>query len=281
MRISIAHSTIYRYDAPVFLEPHVVRLRPRADASQRLLSYSLEIAPAPGGMAECLDQDGNVVTQAWFAGAAPSLAVHSSFEVETLRENPFDFILTASSLFSLPLVYAGPLASALAPYAAPGDSQEVKQFAHSLAEQNGWRTLDFLIALTRELYQRSTHIVRDEGLPLPPEETLRLRTGSCRDLALLFCAACRCLGVPARFVSGYECWPGFVGDAHMHAWAEVYLDGGGWRGYDPSRGLAVSINHVAVAAAADPRLAAPFTGTFRGKAAAEMRFQISMQMNAA
>jgi transglutaminase-like putative cysteine protease len=277
MRISLAHSTIYRYDVPVFLEPHVFRLRPRADASQRLLSYSLEIAPTPDGITQSLDQDGNVVTQAWFAGAASELVVRSAFEVETLRENPFDFILTASPLFSLPLVYSEPLASALALYSAPGDSEDVNQFALSIAEQNGWRTLDFLISLTGELYRRSTHIVRDEGLPLPPEETLRLRTGSCRDLSVLFCAACRRLGVPARFVSGYECWPGAVGDAHMHAWAEVYLDGGGWRGYDPSRGLAVSTNHVAVAAAADSRLAAPFTGTFRGKARAEMSFQISVQ----
>jgi transglutaminase-like putative cysteine protease len=68
-----------------------------------------------------------------------------------------------------------------------------------------------------------------------------------------------------------------VGGAYMHAWAEVYLEGGGWRGYDPSRGLAVSTAHVAVAAAADSRLAAPVTGTFRGKAKAEMQFQISIQ----
>jgi len=277
MRISLQHSTLYRYDAPVFLEPHVIRLRPRVDGSQRLLDYSLLITPAPDGTTEYLDQDGNVATQAWFSGAVSELALHSSFEVETLRENPFDYVLPSSHLFSLPLAYSEPLASALSPCTARGDSAEVRQFAHSLAEQNGWRTLDFLNALTGELYRRSTHIVRDEGDPLPAEETLRTRTGSCRDLAVLFCAACRHLGVPARFVSGYECWAGFIGDAHMHAWAEVYLDGAGWRGYDPSRGLAVSTAHVAVAAAADPRLAAPITGTFRGKAKAAMSFQISVQ----
>jgi transglutaminase-like putative cysteine protease len=276
MRISLEHSTFYRYDAPVFVEPHTIRLRPRADASQRLLSYSLRIVPAPAGIAECLDQDGNAATQAWFAGEVSELALHSSFELETLRENPFDYILPASRLFTVPLVYGEPLASALTPYTTPADSAELKQFAHSVAAECGWRTLDFLSALTGELYQRSTHIVRDEGSPLPPEETLRGRTGSCRDLAVLFCAACRSLGIPARFVSGYDCGAGILEHAYMHAWAEVYLEGGGWRGYDPSRGLAVSGSHVAVAAAADPRLAAPVTGTFRGKAAADMQFQISV-----
>jgi len=277
MRIALDHSTIYRYDAPVFLEPHVIRLRPRADGSQRLLRATLRIEPAPVGTNDFLDQDGNVATCAWFAGAVSELAVHSSFEVETLRENPFDYILPSTHLFSLPLVYGERLASALAPYLTPGDSAEVKQFALDLASQNGWRTLDFLNALTRTLYERSTHIVRDEGPPLPPEETLSGCTGSCRDLAVLFSASCRYLGIPARFVSGYECWAGFVGHAYMHAWAEVYLEGGGWRGYDASRGLAVSTAHVAVAAAADSELAAPVTGTFRGKAKAEMQFQISMQ----
>ena len=185
--------------------------------------------------------------------------------METLRENPFDYILASSHLFTLPLVYEEPLASALAPCLASGGSAEVKQFALDLAEQNGWRTLDFLNALTDTLYERSTHIVRDEGEPMKPEETLQQCTGSCRDLAVLFSAACRSVGLPARFVSGYECWAESVGGAYMHAWAEVYLVGGGWRGYDPSRGLAVSTAHVAVAAAADSRLAAPVTGTFRGK----------------
>ncbi len=279
MRISLEHSTIYRYDAPVFLEPQLIRLRPRVDGSQRLLHYALRITPPPDGSTEYLDQDGNVATHAWFSGAFLELEVHSSFEVETLRENPFDYVLPSSHLFNLPLVYDKPLAAALAPYLVPGDPESVRKFAASLAADNGWRTLDFLNALTATLYERSTHVVRDEGAPQTPEETLSTWSGSCRDLAVLFCAVCRHVGIPARFVSGYECWKGFVGQAHMHAWAEVYLDGGGWRGYDPSRGLAISTAHVAVAAAADSQLAAPVAGTFRGRGKAEMEFQIAMQID--
>jgi transglutaminase-like putative cysteine protease len=133
--------------------------------------------------------------------------------------------------------------------------------------------------LNRNLSDGFQHIVRDDGPPLDPEVTLRERTGSCRDVAVLFCAACRAAGIPARFVSGYEREAAFQEPANMHAWAEVYLAGGGWRGYDPSAGLAVSTSHVAVAAAADPRLAAPITGTYRGEAKARMEFQIAMQVS--
>jgi transglutaminase-like putative cysteine protease len=94
---------------------------------------------------------------------------------------------------------------------------------------------------------------------------------------VLFCEACRSRGIPARFVSGYEREASLQERSHMHAWAEVYLPGGGWRGYDPSQGLAVSTTHVALAAAADPAMAAPITGTYRGSGAATMSYRISMQ----
>ena len=86
------------------------------------------------------------------------------------------------------------------------------------------------------------------------------------------------MGIAARFVSGYEIGAAEADGGDLHAWAEVYLQGGGWRGFDPSRGLAVADSHVAVAAASDPLLAAPVTGTYRGKAAANIDFKIAMQV---
>ena len=278
MRISVAHSTVYRYDQPVWLEPHLLRLRPRHDASQNLLRHTLAIAPAPGGQTGCLDQDGNAAVQAWFDKPLTGWSIESAFEVETLRTNPFDFLLTRPEVFSLPFVYPEPLRGALAPsLAGAGDSGPVREFAGSVAEQAGWRTLDFLMGLTTALFQSCRYEIRDEGAPHPPEFTLAGRAGSCRDLAVLFCAACRAMGVAARFVSGYECGTASNEHAYMHAWAEVYLEGGGWRGYDPSRGLAVSTFHVPVAAAADPQLAAPVSGSYRGAASSHMDFSISIQ----
>ena len=91
------------------------------------------------------------------------------------------------------------------------------------------------------------------------------RQGACRDFAVLFIDACRCVGLAARFVSGYQDAYRSMGKRDLHAWAEVYLPGAGWRGYDPTRGLAVADHHVAVAAAADPQNAAPVTATYRGR----------------
>jgi len=274
MRIAVTHSTVYRYSGPVYQEPHTFRLRPRQDAAQRLLAFALDISPAPAGQTECLDQDGNVVCETWFSEPAGELAVHVSFEVETLRENPFDFILRTPD--QLPLALGAPLAAALAPYLSTPEA-EAAAFAGELSAQSGHAALRFLSELNRALFEQFGHEVRDEGPPHAAALTLRDRKGTCRDLAVLFCEACRAAGIPARFVSGYASGAAHSERADLHAWAEVYLPGGGWRGYDPSQGLAVATSHVAVAAAALPALAAPIAGTYRGSARATMDFSISLQ----
>lgn len=64
MKISVTHSTAYRHEFPVCLEPHIFRLRPRMSSEQRLLSFALHIEPTPAGTTECLGPDGNLVLNA-------------------------------------------------------------------------------------------------------------------------------------------------------------------------------------------------------------------------
>jgi transglutaminase-like putative cysteine protease len=85
------------------------------------------------------------------------------------------------------------------------------------------------------------------------------------------------MGIAARFVSGYECASAGSQDSYMHAWAEVYLPGIGWRGYDPARGLAVANTHVAVAAGFDPDLASPVAGWYSGGSQSRMETSLRLQ----
>jgi transglutaminase-like putative cysteine protease len=277
MRIAVVHTTLYRYSSAVYLEPHIIRLRPREDASQRLARWTLDIAPTPCGRTECLDQDGNTVVRAWFNSVTPELSLRSEFALETLRDNPFNYLLTPLDT-KLPMEYAPPLRAPLVPYLRNEHAPAVRAFAESLAVECDWQTIPFLSALNQRLFAVTRQVIREIGAPHAAETTLRDQEGSCRDLAVLFCSACRAVGLAARFVSGYERDASLQENGELHAWAEVYLEGAGWTGYDPSRALAVAASHVAVAAASDPLLASPVTGTYRGSASAKMEFSISMQV---
>lgn len=279
MRITVTHSTLYSYDFPVCLEPHIFRFRPRMTNAQQLLAFDLQIAPTPAGTTECLDQDGNLALNAWFEGPTRNLSITSRFTVEMLRQNPFDYLLVGESL-KLPLWYPDPLCAALAPYRQDVHVVEsVKQFAQSLAAGAQWNTLSFLLALSWHIFETCRPVIRPYGAPWPSDQTLSQREGSCRDVAVLFCDACRVMGIAARFVSGYECASAKNPDSYMHAWAEIYLPGIGWRGYDPSRGLAVSNRHVAVAAGFDYDLAAPVAGCYSGGSRSQLEASLCLQVD--
>ena len=278
MKITVTHSTRYRYDFPVCLEPHIFRLRPRENGSQRLLEFDLRITPAPAGTTECLDQDGSLALNAWFDAPTSELSVLSRFTVEMLRENPFDYILAGDSL-RLPLWYLEPVCAALAPYRNDQKvADSVRQYAQAAAAGSQWSTLSFLTTLSRQIHHTFRQVIRLDGPPWKSDQTLSSQEGSCRDLAVLFCDACRVMGIAARFVSGYECASSGQPDATMHAWAEVYLPGIGWRGYDPARGIAVSNGHVAVAAGFDHDLASPVAGWYSGGSRSQMEASLSLQV---
>ena len=109
-------------------------------------------------------------------------------------------------------------------------------------------------------YQR-----REEAGVQTPRQTLRMKTGSCRDTAVLLMEAARSIGFAARFVSGYlESQNSQVGKGSTHAWVEVYMPDHGWLGYDPSIGKQVGLGHVAVATSYHPRGIMPLSGKFNG-----------------
>ncbi len=276
MKVHVIHSTTYRYNQAVVLVPHIFRLRPRSNSAQHLLAFHLQITPSPAGTTECLDQDGTLAQNAWFSEPTSDLKVVSTFTVEMLRDDPFNYVLAAEAL-KLPLYYPPPLATALAPYCSiAGITSDVRRFSESIADAAEWHTLKFLSALSTDIYRGCRQVIRPDGPPWPAAQTWELREGSCRDLAVLFCECCRVAGIAARFVSGYECEAAGEDTSYMHAWAEVYLTGIGWRGYDPARGLAVSNRHIAVAAGFDYDLAAPVAGWYSGSAQSHIEASVSL-----
>jgi transglutaminase-like putative cysteine protease len=267
MLFTIDHTTEYRFTRPVFFEPHYLRLCPRSDGSQRVVRFDLQIDPSPAGTTQAFDLDGNLVTVAWFNEMHDRMVLRATSEVETLRENPYDFLVTPLNQ-RLPIAYqrweAALLGPSLRRSAVPIHVDPARELAEQLREAARGEVVPFLARLTETICRRLKVVHREEGSPWPPATTIEQRQGACRDLAVLWIDICRSVGLGARFVSGYHEGDSERDKHFLHAWAEVYLPGAGWRGFDPTNGLAVADRHVAIAASADPQHAAPVTATYRG-----------------
>lgn len=264
MKYHISHTTRYRYSQPVKLGAHTVRLRPRCDGSQQLHHFQISVTPSPAKVSDLLDLDGNACGCFWFADeAVTDLTIHTEAEVETTRTNPFDY-LSEPWAIAAPINYPTRLAGQLTPYLKPAltasPSPAVVDFAQALLYGVEGNIGFFLSQLTQTIYETFEYNHRPVGDPMPGGITLAHKSGSCRDFAVLFMEACQAVGLAARFVSGYQEGDEAQASRELHAWPEVYIPGGGWRGFDPTHGLAVSDRHIPLAAAAHPADAAPISG---------------------
>lgn len=279
MKFNIQHTTEYTYSGPVFLEPHTLKLMPRSNGSQRLLDFKVTFDPEPIGFTSSEDLSGNDTLNLWFRGMHDHLKIITTCQVETLRKNPYDFIITDNRAAEVPVRYGRSFKDTMIPYTKNYEeiSNVVRNYVSEVLEESGTETLSFLSGMCASIRRDFEHIHRPEGNPVDPRETLHLRKGACRDLTALFMEAVQSQGFAARFVSGYKEDEEFEGERQLHAWAEVYLPGGGWRGYDPTTGLMVSDSHIALASGAEAIDASPVTGSYRGdNISSELKFLIDI-----
>lgn len=144
----------------------------------------------------------------------------------------------------------------------------------------GMETFGLLVKLNQEISNQFRYQIREEAGVQSPAQTLAQRSGSCRDYATLFIEACRCLGLASRFVSGYLHAPATeAGNATTHAWAEIYLPGTGWKGFDPTSGVVTGSQHIAVAVARDPEAVPPVSGSFTGLGNTTPTMRVNVQVN--
>jgi len=275
VRIVVRSSTRYRYTEPVVLEPHRLRLRPREGPALRLVRLAVDVRPG-GALRWSLDPEGNDVATIWFEGTTSELAVTCETEVETSNIDPFDFLLDPGAV-ELPLRYGPAEARRLEPFRRRPAGGDVAAFADEVRARSGSGTVAFLTALVRAIPARIRTVRRERGGPRPGRWTLARGEGACRDTAVLFAEVCRAEGLAARFCSGWVAAVERSGPPDLHAWAEVYLPGAGWRGFDPSRGLAVDDAYVPLAASASAAGAAIVSGTYRGGARSRMTASVEIE----
>jgi transglutaminase-like putative cysteine protease len=266
MKLRLQHDTRYVYAAPVTLSPHIFYLRPRESSRLRLNAYTCTLDPSVR-LKAVIDPHDNELMWAHFTEPTDSLHVHMAAEVETRDSDPFDFILKSYAV-RFPFAYEHVFDFALGPYLAPpfdATQAALRQWLDQRFQDRPTDTVAFLGALNSLLYRSLVYERREERGIQPSRKTLARGTGACRDYAVLLMEMCRTLGLAARFVSGYLYSP--AGDEQrtegaMHAWAEVYLPGAGWKALDPTHGIWCDERFVPVAHAAQAESVNPIQGSY-------------------
>lgn len=266
-RLKITHLTEYRFPRPVTLQPHRLLLRPREGPEVHIESSALMISPAHSVKwhRDVLDNAAAVVD---FLEDTQLLSITSEVVIQHYGEAPLDFLVEDYAV-NYPFHYDPQDRMDLLPFLQPvypGDEAAIRNWFSRLGlEQTGMQTYSLLDLLNRTIAGQFAYTVREEPGVQAPALTLALGRGSCRDFATLFVEACRYLGLASRFVSGYAHAPATEHwSATTHAWAEVYLPGAGWKGFDPTSGEVTGSRHIPVAVARHPEAVPPVAGSFLG-----------------
>ena len=282
--LTIRHVTTYHYRQPVVFGEHRIMLRPRDDGDQRVLVSDIEITPAPSELAWTQDAFGNHVGVARFASSASELRFESRITVE---HAPAGFRASDITDYAraYPFAYTTDDKAELARFIAQPRPRDIRRWAAGFLRADGTAdTHALLTAVTQTIRRTFRHGARHQKGTQEPLRTLRLGSGSCRDLAVLMIAALRSLGFAARFVSGYLNTADQDDDrltgGNTHAWVQAYVPGPGWVDLDPSSGAIGSENLVRVAVVREPEEAIPLQGTWIGVAADHLAMNVAVKVAA-
>ena len=286
VQVALTHRTEYRYDRPINLGPHLVRLRPAPHCRTPIPAYALRITPASHFVNWQQDPFGNFLARIVLPEKTSEFTATVDLTAEMSPINPLDFFIEAGAE-GFPFTYEPALAGELAPHLVPLPSGPLLDRYLAQIDLSSRPTVEFMSNLNVALSRRIHYRTRMEAGVQTADHTLDMGSGSCRDTSWLLVQILRHLGLAARFVSGYliqlasehpnpEADAAAKGDtADLHAWAEVYIPGAGWIGLDPTSGLFAGEGHIPLAATPSPLAAAPVTGSHEP---ARVNFSFSMQV---
>ena len=283
MRFSVSHTTEYHYAVPASESFAELRVWPKNNDSQRILSRRLLVQPQPK-VDHYVDYFGNHVEFFSIPYRHSALTVTSAAEVETFEAPP------PSAALEVPLGEARQIFNSqryqLFEYMEPSHHVPLhqhrrirKKFFHQAAPVG-----ESLLALNRWIYENFDYRSGETNIFTPISDVVAQRRGVCQDFAHLMLAILRSNGIPARYVSGYiEAYDPeqgaseLVGAAASHAWVEVYLPGGAWWGLDPTNNQAVGQRHIEVAVGRDYSDVAPMRGTYKGATDQSLNVIVSLE----
>ena len=266
LRLHIYHRTAYSYSQPVTFGQHRLVLRPREGHDLRIVDMHVQIEPAHE-VTWVRDVYGNSLALVDFTVPAERLEIVNDVTVERVEPFP-EKHFHEPWLVAWPPPYAIeelPVIDAYRHLSFPDDAGELQKWLDPTLARRAADAEGMLLDLCGRVHATVAYRRRAEKGVQTPRQTLESASGSCRDMATLLMEAARVLGIASRFASGYvHGAASLAGHASTHAWTECYLPGLGWRGFDPTSGKAIGLQHVATGVSQHPRGVMPVSGSFVG-----------------
>lgn len=275
MNLKILHQTKYFYSTEVFIEPHILRFKPKQTVFCDVKSFRLDISPDTTGLSEHFDTENNLQYFCWFDGLHKELIVEAESLINIKEYNPFNFLIHPVENIKLPFQYnlreLDLLKNSLVHDKLSSSTEKYLMEVERISRKD---SLEFILLLTRTIHDDFHIESREEGEPLNASVTFNQRSGSCRDLAWMEIQMLRSRGLASRFVSGYYYFEMENPAFELHAWLEVYIPGAGWIGFDPSHGVITGNTHIPVCQSACFENTMPVTGSIRGDAKTKMETEL-------
>jgi len=269
MRLSIRHTTRYRFADPISHGLQRLRLTPKETQGQRVLDWSMEYLGAREELSY-EDQNHNHVTLVSVEEGAQDVVVTCRGTVET--EDKAGVIGR----------HAGhlPLWAFLGHTDLTRPGVRIRQLVSAMS-RSGDEMVPMLHNLSATIRERVAYDVGHTHVGTTAEEAAAACHGVCQDHAHIFVAAARALEIPARYVSGYLMMNDRVEQDATHAWAEAWVHGLGWVGFDVSNGISPDPRYVRVATGRDYRDAAPVTGISFGSVTEDLTVDLAVEQQVA
>lgn len=269
MRLFIHHRTDYRFSEPQARLVQLLRLTPHSHVGQNVIDWRIDVS-CNARLRSGRDGFGNLTSMLYVEGPLDNLSLTVTGEVMTEDR-------------------AGMVAG-IAETLPPGVFLQTAKLTQADAavfdlaagvERAGGTMLDRVHRLNSTVHERIAFDAGRRSGALAASEALVRGRGVAQDLVHVFIAAARALGIPARYIAGHvfrHDRPGHMAEA-SHAWAEAYVEGYGWIGFDPTTDRCPCDRYVRVAMGLDYRDAAPLSGTRTGGGIEELEVGVRVGLS--
>lgn len=273
-RMRVVHSTGYAYRSPVRASFNEARLTPRSDLRQNVILNRVETTPATR-LYRYIDYWGTLVTAFDLHAPHSELEVTSSSVVETEIPEPLGEAPDWATLHADAVTDR--YDELLTPTRYTAASRRISGVGKRIARQCD--PAEAVLVAAKWTHNELAYVPGSTAVQSSGLDALREGKGVCQDYVHVTLIMLRSMGIPARYVSGYQhprsdAAVGETVEGHSHAWVQAWT--GSWWDYDPTNDCPINEQYVTVGTGRDYADVTPLKGIYSGEGSTDLDVVVEM-----